>query len=261
MSEEKVKELQAFADNFNKKLRESFKLYENKRQKFLKKSVSTINNRINIKNKFATLSLRKNDEKKRCHIKINLIKKAWKPPGGAPDYFEEFKSLKNHYDLNNWEKVNKYFFLNIIEIQQRIILCKRSYEKEKELPQKINFVCRNLYGNYLSEYPNIKLSLTSSCDRLGKLGKKIISYYIKDNDKNEKKMKEKDEYLYNYYHSKPVFDVNPWKYSNHIIKEFSRPPIDKIHSFSSIVRVKPKYEVKPFKRPKIYGDYFDKNVY
>ena len=75
MSEEKVKELQEFADNFNKKLRESFKLYENKRQKFLKKSVSTINNRINLKNKFATLSLRKNDEKKRCHIKINLLKK------------------------------------------------------------------------------------------------------------------------------------------------------------------------------------------
>ena len=69
MSEEKVKELQAFADNFNKKLRESFKLYENKRQKFLKKSVSTINNRINIKNKLATLSLRKNDKKKKMSYK------------------------------------------------------------------------------------------------------------------------------------------------------------------------------------------------
>ena len=47
-------------------------------------------------------------------------------------------------------------------------------------------------------------------------------------------MKEKDEYIYKYYHSKPYYERNQWKFSNNIIKEFSRPPADKIHIFSVI---------------------------
>ena len=97
--------------------------------------------------------------------------------------------------------------------------------------------------------------------KLGKIGKRIISYYIKNNNKNEKIMREKDDFLYNYYHSKPFFEYNPWKFSNHIIKEFSIAPIDKINSYSLDVKTKPKYMVKPFRRPKIYSDYFDKKVY
>ena len=140
-------------------------------------------------------------------------------------------------------------------------MCKRSYEKEKDLPQKKNFVCRKLYGDCLDEFPNIKSPFSPSSVKLGKLGKKIISYYIKDNDEKEKIMKEKDEYIYKYYHSKPVFEKNPWKYNDYSIKEFSRPPIDKIHIFSLEIKEKPKYIVKPFRRPKIYSDYFDKNLF
>ena len=33
------------------------------------------------------------------------------------------------------------------------MLCKRSYQKEKELPQRKNFVCRKLYGYNLNKYP------------------------------------------------------------------------------------------------------------
>ena len=141
------------------------------------------------------------------------------------------------------------------------MLCKKSYEKEKELPQKKDFVCRKLSGDYINKYPNIRSSLTPPNVKLGKIGKRIISYYIKNNNKNEKIMREKDDFLYNYYHSKPFFGFNPWKFSNHIIKEFSIFPIDKIHSYSLDVKKKPKYMVKPFRRPKIYSDYFDKNVY
>ena len=54
-------------------------------------------------------------------------------------------------------------------------------------------------------------------------------------------MKEKDDYLYKYYHSKPIFEINQWKSSAHSIKEFSRPDIDKIHSYSIDVKPKPKY--------------------
>ena len=141
------------------------------------------------------------------------------------------------------------------------MLCRKSYEKEKELPQKKDFVCRKLSGDYINKYPNIRSSLTPPNVKLGKIGKRIISYYIKNNNKNEKIMNEKDEYLYKYYHSKPYFESNPWKFSNHIIKEFNKVIIDKINSYSLEIQEKPKYMVKPFRRPKIYGDYFDKNVY
>ena len=141
------------------------------------------------------------------------------------------------------------------------MLCKKSYEKEKELPQKKDFVCRKLSSDYINKYPKIRSSLTPPNVKLGKIGKRIISYYIKNNNKNEKIMNEKDEYLYKYYHSKPYFESNPWKFSNHIIKEFNKVIIDKINSYSLDVQEKPKYMVKPFRRPKIYGDYFDKNVY
>ena len=47
-------------------------------------------------------------------------------------------------------------------------------------------------------------------------------------------MKEKEEYIYNYCHSKPFIYYNPWKFSNHIINEFNRSPADKIHSFATI---------------------------
>ena len=141
------------------------------------------------------------------------------------------------------------------------MLCKKSYEKEKDLPQKKDFVCRKLCGDYINKYPNIRTSLTPTNVKLGNLGKKIISYYIKDNDKKEKIMREKDEYLYKHYHSKPFYEKNLWKFSNNIIKEFSKSPIDKINSYSLDIKVKPKYIIKPFRRPKIYSDYFDKNVY
>ena len=88
------------------------------------------------------------------------------------------------------------------------MLCKKSYEKEKDLPQKKDFVCRKLCGDYINKYPNIRTSLTPTNVKLGNLGKKIISYYIKDNDKKEKIMREKDEYLYKYYHSKPFYEKN-----------------------------------------------------
>ena len=139
-------------------------------------------------------------------------------------------------------------------------LCKRSYEKEIDLPQKKNFVCRKLFGQNINRYPNIKSTLFDSIANLDKNGKRILGKYIKDNEKREKKLKEKDDYIFKYLHSKPPVEYNTWKYSNHIIKEFSRPPIDKVHSFAADIKPQPKYMTKPFRRPKENGDYFDKNI-
>ena len=140
------------------------------------------------------------------------------------------------------------------------MLCKRSYQKEKELPQKKNFVCRKLYGYNINKYPNIKTSIYASTLNLGKTGKKLISKYMEDNEKNEKIFKEKEDFINKYYLSKPSLEYNTWKFSNHIIKEFSRPSIDKIHSFAKEIKPNPKYMAKPFRRPKDNGDYFDKNL-
>jgi len=139
-------------------------------------------------------------------------------------------------------------------------LCKRSYEKEVDLPQKKNFVCRRLFGHNINRYPNMKSSLFDSIVNLDKNGKRIIGKYIKDNEKREKILKEKDDYIFKYLHSKPPVEYNTWKYSNHIIKEFSRPPVDKVHSFAADIKPTPKYMTKPFRRPKENGDYFDKNI-
>ena len=84
---------------------------------------------------------------------------------------------------------------------------------------------------------------------------------MKINDDREKILKEKDDLMYNYLHSKPPVKYNPWKFSNRIIKEFSRCPSDKVHSFAKDKLPKPNYLAEPFRRPKIYGDYFAKNVY
>ena len=108
-------------------------------------------------------------------------------------------------------------------------------------------------------YPNAKVPFSQSMIKLGKDGKRIISYYVKDNEEKEKIMIKKEEFCYNYCHSKPFIHYNPWKFSNHIINEFNRPLADKIHSFATYRNKQ--YIAKPFRRPKIYGDYFDKKIY
>ena len=113
MSKEKVKEIKEFVEDFNKRLKNSFKLFEikNAKKRKLMKNFSQINDKSKIKN----LLIKKNEENK-CISKtdnlINMIKKqSWKPPKGAQDYFEKFKSLHDEYELSIWEKVSKLIFI------------------------------------------------------------------------------------------------------------------------------------------------------
>ena len=91
-------------------------------------------------------------------------------------------------------------------------------------------------------------------------GKKLIKVFINENDKREKKLKDEEEKLYNYKHSKPPIQFNSWKFSNHVIEEFSRPKADEVHGFREKIKTKYKFSVDPFRRPKDQGDYFDKNI-
>ena len=115
MSEDRVKEIQEFVKKFNKDIKEAYTLYEtrHKNYKNLKKCHSQISNRRKTEGDNLP-SVTKTVEKlisKRCASNKNIIIKnpEWKPCRRIPDYFEEFKGLKNKYELDSWEKVLKYF--------------------------------------------------------------------------------------------------------------------------------------------------------
>ena len=92
------------------------------------------------------------------------------------------------------------------------------------------------------------------------MGKRIILKFIKDNEEKDKIIEEKKDFINKYFNSKPPGNYNPWKFSNHIIKEFCKTPVDKVYSFSHMMEPKPNYMTKPFRRPKVNGDYFDNNI-
>ena len=47
----------------------------------------------------------------------------------------------------------------------------------------------------------------------------------------EKLLRKTEDNFFAYKHSKPPLELNTWKFSNHEIKIFSTPPLDKVHSF------------------------------
>lgn len=140
------------------------------------------------------------------------------------------------------------------------MLCERTYYKEKNLPNGHNMVCRNLVGREFHDNPNRERTVNEAVKGLTKEGKKMISQFIETNKQVEKNLIANENNFFEYLHSKPPLELNKWKFSNHTTKQFSIPELDKIYSFRVDKKPKPKYMTKPFRRPKIYGDYFDKNI-
>ncbi len=72
-------------------------------------------------------------------------------------------------------------------------------------------------------------------------------------------MNKKEEEIFIYKHSKPPLQLNTWRCSNHQLEEFSKIPIDKVHSFTK--EQKAKFLIQePFKRTKLNGNYFESGV-
>ena len=115
MTEDRVKEIQEFVDNFNKKLKAAYTLYEtkHKKNKNLKKCHSQITNRRKTEGDIfpsVKKAIDKYTSKKFSNNKSLILKpQEWKPARRIPDYFEEFKGLKNKYELDTWEKVCKNY--------------------------------------------------------------------------------------------------------------------------------------------------------
>ena len=88
----------------------------------------------------------------------------------------------------------------------------------------------------------------------------MMSKFIETNKQMENNLRTNEDNFFKYMHSKPPLELNKWKFSNHIINEFSTPRLDKVYSFRVDKSPPPKYMTKPFRRPKIDGDYFDKCI-
>lgn len=128
------------------------------------------------------------------------------------------------------------------------------------LPQKKNFICRKLLNDEINKFPEEKINKNEAIKGLSSPGKKIIRTFIGQFEKTEQKIRDDEEKLFRYKHSKPPLKINPWKYSNHAIKEFSRPKIDEVYTPRDEIKPKYAYTVEPFRRPGDHGDYFDKHI-
>ena len=138
--------------------------------------------------------------------------------------------------------------------------CERSYSKEKTFLTEHNMVCRNLIGRDFNKYPNIEKKIDEVTKGLTFSGKNLMSKFMNNNKKTENDLRNNENNFFIYTHSKPPLELNKWKFSNHIINEFSTPKLDKVYSFRVEKKPQPNYMTKPFRRPKIDGDYFDKHI-
>ena len=155
MSEEKVKELQEFVDDFHTKLKEAYNIFEANQNKIktLKKSHSQIENTNKHKeNKFPSIS--KNKPLGKINLKKNLSNNnliirtpIWRPPNGYPNYFEEFKRLQYKHEISDWEKVCNIFILkNYFLIYRKEFLYVKEVMKKKLNCHKNQIL---FVGNYM----------------------------------------------------------------------------------------------------------------
>ena len=137
----------------------------------------------------------------------------------------------------------------------------RSYEKQENMLNGKNFICKDLYNSEFEKNPYRKTTESEILNSpLSSLGKKIISTFIRDNEKREEKILKQKELLYEMEHSKKEPNKFVWKPANHINDQFSRYPIDNVLSYK-----KDKKEVKliahPWKYNRMDGTYFDKDIH
>lgn len=117
MKNERVKELQNFVDEFDKQMKISCLIYQEKQKrkglepinshhKKLKKSVSQMSYRIKEYNRMNPFPGMKRSN---SVIRDDL----WQPPKRTPEFLGRFNRLIDKHEMNNWEKVN-IFFIDIL---------------------------------------------------------------------------------------------------------------------------------------------------
>ena len=93
---------------------------------------------------------------------------------------------------------------------------------------------------------------------LGDYGEKLIETFKKQNLLKEKLLKDKEEEIWKFKHSKPPVFINPWKATNHQNEYFNFVPFDKVYSFKVEKKQKNLLHSSPFLPQRRIGDYFYK---
>ena len=143
-------------------------------------------------------------------------------------------------------------------------LIKRSYEKQSEMLDGKNFVCRKLYGENIDKNPYCYGYDKEKASRgLSQEGKKLIGLFINENIKREKILRQREELVYNDLHSKntPKNERPLWKSGLSIMEHFGPPLIDKVRKFRAPEIENHLINQPPFRRPKEQGEYFDPNIH
>ena len=140
-NESRLRELMKFKQEFNEKLENAYKIYEEKTKSMIKGSKTQNNDKQgDIKNLSQTkysnhnksLPEIKNKEKgktlifkspfsekiedkslrikKRGKSQLQIMADTWKPQYMICNYFDNFKRLKDNYEMTDWERVNHIFF-------------------------------------------------------------------------------------------------------------------------------------------------------
>lgn len=226
-----------FVDTFNLLIEESHKNWKNKVKENSKYPNIEDDTDANLNNE-----KRSKSSLKTHNVNIFQDPPSWKPTNGYGSEFDKLKILK-HKQLNNWEI-------------HRINLSKRSYLNEKQellSNGKSSFKYTNAYGKEFEKSFNKEEQKNS----LTELGKTIINKFINNNNSKIAESIKIDDQIYQYKHSKPPVELNTWKTIHQIGDYFSTPKADEVHSFKISLKEKFKNQ-NPFKRPKIYGEYFNK---
>jgi len=142
-NESRLNELMKFKEDFTKKLKSAYKIYEERSKAFGKGLNIKENNKENLSTKLKTNQsiqpsrnlpkLGKLSKEKKSKIfkspfvldsdidsikirktgkgKLNIMSNTWKPQFMVCDYFEPYKRLKNNYEMSTWEIVIIDFLL------------------------------------------------------------------------------------------------------------------------------------------------------
>ncbi len=157
MNEKRIKELQDFANDFDRQLKNAEESYElnlknmnllNKNNKF-KKSYSSLGSKsqnktmiskynmpfstptmpiVSQKEKRNTKSCKKKQGKISGNIYKNLL--PWIPPHYVGNYFDNFKILKDRHNLSAWEKVITLIFFIFYFYRIELVYVKEAIQKK-----------------------------------------------------------------------------------------------------------------------------------
>ena len=175
-----------------------------------------------------------------------------------------YKRLDKNFlaDLNNEiNEENNNSFRNK-SLNKSIDKTNKNNDNDKEVKKKKNVLNINLNSSNNNRYNNVYNPSNVNSLNLSSLGKQIISTFVKDNLKREEDIKKKEEELYKIQHSKrPPKEYKDWKYSNHIMEEFSKFKVDDVLSYKLEKKPKKFISDEPWRIPNKDGIFFDKDIH